>query len=186
MNHLHLLQQANLQRRAREHALATSGMTHAPVVAQVRATKLTGREILAHLTPLRHCIEQARKGKLTESQWVVMCTAANVGRAIDDLGVVRGFGPQLDDANAALQAMNDRATQRETQPWQPPTLRATELAAIREMATLYAFQLKQLSYGEYQQAFHKAIARVRSSGGRVDEGDTYHHAGLSRDEATPN
>ena len=178
MNHLASLNQANAQRAARAYAVAKAGMAHAPIIAQVRASRLTGKELLHILTPMRHCVEQARKGCLTEQQWVVLSTAQNVSRAIEDQGVVRGFSLQLDASHDALQAIENRSTLRETRPWHSPTLRSEELAAVRELASLHAFQLKQLSYGEYQNAFALAVARVRSSGGQVDVGDTHAHAGL--------
>lgn len=173
MNHLHQLATANRQRKARENALSATRMTHAPNVAVLRASKLTTKELMTIITPIRHSVEQARQGKLTEGQWVVLCTAMNLGRAIEDQGVVRGLGDALDAIKTSLQAIGDRATDTGAQPWSPPTLHAAELAHLRELTDLHVFQLKQLSYGEYREAFRIAVARVASSGGQVDKGDTF-------------
>ena len=184
MNQLHQLAAANRMRQARAHALKASSMTHAPNVAVLRASKLTGKELLTILTPIRHSVEQARKGKLTEGQWVAPCTAMNLGRAIEDQGVVRGLSDALDAIKASLQAIGDRATDTGNQPWSPPTLHADELAHLRELATLHAFQLKHLSYGEYREAFRIAVARVASSGGQVDKGDPFTFAEIPADAMT--
>lgn len=174
MSHHHLAQM-KAQQAARLYAMKAGGFTHAIADAQSRAAKLTHKELRGMLDPLHHAITQARRGLLVEQQWLQLCTALNVGQAIEAGGVVRGLTAQLDAAHDALQAISLRATGTvqpyQAAPWKCPTLYATELAALDTLATVHTFQLKQLSYGEYQTAWKLATARVRSDGGQVIAGE---------------
>ena len=171
MTTLHHLQHMRLQQAARAFAMREGGFNNAIADAQSRASKLLHRELKAITEPMRHAVNQARKGLLVERQWLVLCSALNVGQAIEAGGVVRGLIPQLDAAHDALQAINDRATANETRPWKQPTLYAAEIDAINTLVTVHIYQLKQVSYGEYQEAWRLATARVKSAGGRVVAGE---------------
>jgi len=152
---------------------------HDPMrLAMAHAGLITPAELERHLRPLRHSAEQARLGRLTEGQWLVLCTALNDGRAIESQGVVRGFAAELDVIHDALTDIGERATQRETRPWVPCACRASELAAVRDLVRIYSFQIKHLSFGEYQAAHRVALARVRSSGGEVSQGGRNEMAGI--------
>jgi hypothetical protein len=152
---------------------------HDPVkLAMAHAGLITPEELERHLRPLRHSAEQARLGLLTEGQWLVLCTALNDGRAIESQGVVRGFAAELDVIHDALTDIGYRATQRETRPWAPCACRASELAAVRDLVRIYSFQVKNLSFGEYQEAHRIAVARVRSSGGEVTDAPRAEMAGV--------
>lgn len=182
MTHHHLAQM-KLQQAARQYAMKQGGFVNAVADAQSRASKLTHKELHNLLDPVRHAITQAKRGLLVERQWLQLCTALNIGQAIEAGGVVRGLTPQLDAAHDALQAISHRATAHDTRPWQQPTLYATELAALDELLTVHTFQMRQISYGEYQNAWRLATARVRSAGGEVIAGEpivvyTPAHAGL--------
>jgi hypothetical protein len=152
---------------------------HNPVrLAMAHAGLILPEELERHLHPLRHSAEQARLGKLTEGQWLVLCTALNDGKAIESQGVVRGFSADLDVIHDALTDIGERATQRETRPWVPCACRASELAAVRDLVRIYSFQIKNLSFGEYQEAHRVALARVRSSGGEVTNASRAEMAGI--------
>ena len=178
MTHAHAhnhLAHMKLQQAARQYAMKAGGFTNAMADAQSRAAKLTHKELRNLLDPIRHAVTQAKRGLLVERQWLQLCSALNIGQAIEAGGVVRGLTPQLDAAHDALEAISLRATGTvqpyQTAPWKCPTLYATELAALDELLTVHSFQLKQISYGEYQAAWKLATSRVRSAGGEVVAGE---------------
>jgi hypothetical protein len=165
MAHLDHLQQMKTQQAARQFAMKVGQFTESMVMAKVHATRLTGAEVMKLISPINDAVEKARKGKMSEACWFRLCTALNVGQAIEAGGVVRGLSAQLDAAHDVLLAVAHRA---ETGgEWKHPTLWANELETLRELARNYKFQLKQLSYGEYIKATQLATSRVRSAGGQV-------------------
>lgn len=152
---------------------------HDPMrTAMAHAGLITPAELERHLHPLRHSAEQARLGLLTEGQWLVLCTALNDGRAIEHLGVVRGFAADLQVIHDELTMIGNRATQHDTRPWKPGACHASELAAVSDLVRIYSFQIKNLSFGEYQAAHTLALARVRSMGGEVSNAPRAEMAGV--------
>lgn len=174
MTPLHHLAHMHAQQAARRFAMQQGGFVNAVAEAQSRASKLTHKELRHMLDPTRHAVTQAKRGLLIERQWLQLCTAVNVGQAIEAGGVVRGLTQQLDAAHDALQAISLRATGAvlpyKAAPWIRPTLYAAEMAALDDLVTVHTYQLKQISYGEYQAAWRLATARVRSAGGEVVDG----------------
>ena len=130
MTHLHHLAHMHAQQAARRFAMQQGGFVNAVAEAQSRASKLTHKELRQMLDPARHAVTQAKRGLLIERQWLQLCTAVNVGQAIEAGGVVRGLTPQLDAAHDALQAISLRATGAvlpyKAAPWIRPTLYAAE------------------------------------------------------------
>lgn len=115
--------------------------------------------------PSRRAVEAFRVGKGTFKDWLRLCTLVNVGMAIEDGGVVKGL---RSDLKAALDALEEIGTRQDsTKGWKSGALRATELEAIRMLVVAHEFQLRQVSYGEPQEAYRLATARVKCDGGEV-------------------
>lgn len=128
------------------------------------ATLLTGPEIATIVDPLTQALEAFRTGQPIYMDWVRLCTAVNVGTAIDDQGVVRGLRAEFDAAFEVLDAIGARmGTLPET--WKPGPLWAAELQVMRDLVRLHKFQLQNLSCREFHRARKQAEGRVRSSGG---------------------
>lgn len=141
-------------------------LPESPVNVAIRnATKLTTPEIEHYIVPSRRAVEAFRLGKGNFKDWLRLCTLVNVGMAIEDGGVVKGF---RSDLKAALNALEEISTRQDSpKGWKPGALRASELEAIRMLVVAHDFQLRQISYGEHQEAYRLATARVKSDGGEV-------------------
>ncbi|KRB33383.1 hypothetical protein [Acidovorax sp. Root70] len=137
-----------------------------PVNVAIRnATKLTTPEIEHYIVPSRRAVEAFRVGKGNFKDWLRLCTLVNVGMAIEDGGVVKGL---RSDLKAALDALEEIGTRQDSpQGWKSGALRATELESIRMLVIAHEFQLRQVSYGEHQEAYRLATARVKCDGGEV-------------------
>jgi len=133
------------------------------LVAANGASLLTPAE-LRHITgPMTDAVRAFRRSAGTYTDWLRLCTARNVGQAIEDGGVVRGLQEILDEAHTVLLHISWRM---ETPAgWRPGALHAPEIRAIANLAEKHTFQLRQLSYSEYQTAYRLATSRVLSDGG---------------------
>lgn len=141
-------------------------LPESPVNVAIRnTTKLTPPEIEHYIVPSRRAVEAFRVGKGTFKDWLRLCTLVNVGMAIEDGGVVKGLRDELKVALDALEEIGAR--QDSPTGWKPGALRASELEAIRMLVVAHDFQLRQISYGEHQEAYRLATARVKSDGGEV-------------------
>jgi hypothetical protein len=108
------------------------------------------------------------QGRGIRSDWVTLCSATNVAKAIESYGVVRGIAGHLDDIEAILLTLAERAGENKHPPtWRAPALRFDEIDAIRLLVDLHRYQLQNVSHGEYHKACTLAVARVRSGGGEV-------------------
>lgn len=115
-------------------------------VAVYRACKISPAARSLVLQPAIQAIEALRKGQLTHGQWAALKAAADVGLAIERLGVVKGLRDQFDGAMQSLEAVYRRAIR--TDGWVPGAVYAHELTAITEAVHLHKFQLDQLGRGE--------------------------------------
>lgn len=131
------------------------------------ATLLTEAEVRSRTTPAHQAVEAFRIGRGMYRHLLVLCTCMHLGRAIETGGVVRGLMPLFEQANTVLQAISDRMEHPTTRVWTPGALYAHELQTLRDLVHDHAFQLRQVSFGEYTKAYHLAAARVQSSGGVV-------------------
>lgn len=138
-------------------------------VARAGAGRLTAAEVTHIMSGCRAAAGAMAMGRGTRNDWVSLCSALNIARAIDDIGaVLRGLRGHLDDIEATLRALATRAGEDDHPPtWNAPALRFDEMDAVRLLAELFQTQLDQLSYAEYQDAYALAVARVRSGGGEV-------------------
>lgn len=154
------------QRRAAHAKQALRHLVPTIDIATSNTTLLTPAEIATVIEPAQAAIEAFRTATSTRHQWLLLCTCLHVGRAIESGGVVKGLTDSLDEAHAALQTINDRM-ERAGNCWAPSALRAQELTAIRLLVRVHAYQLSQVSYGEYTRAHQLATARVASNGGEL-------------------
>lgn len=137
-----------------------------PVDVAIRnATKLTQKEIDHYIVPSTRAVDAFRTGRGTFKDWLRLCTLVNVGQAIEDGGVVKGFRADLDTARAMLEEIGTR--QDSPSGWKPGALRAAELEAIRMLVVAHKFQLSNVSYAEHQEAYRLATARVKCDGGEA-------------------
>lgn len=133
-------------------------------------TRLSANELQRTIGAMQQAAEAFRKARSTYGDWLQLCTALNVGQAIERGGVIRGFSPMLNRAYETLQSIGTRFDTSPTgdgTTWSPTALRHHELAAIDDLLYAYAFQVKEVTFGEYQRAYALAVARVRTDGGAV-------------------
>ena len=164
---LYALQSANAQRQQAKKQLVMCGHIQTFVTVRKRVLKFPEAELQDHLNRYRAAFEQAKKGELTEPNWIKLCTVLNLARAIEKLGVITGFDEHHKEVEAVLQAISDRAENYGTRQWQPPTIDEAESRTLSNMILNYTFQLRQISVGEYKTAFLRATNYVRSNGGTV-------------------
>ncbi|QHI99335.1 hypothetical protein GT347_15935 [Xylophilus rhododendri] len=139
--------------------------TNPMLLAMTRATLLTKPEIDATLEPVRAGFKALREGVANEGQWTHVVSVMNIADTIELQGVVRGARAHIQAAQLALAEIRMRAMA--SGHWKPTALYYQELDNIDAGVDLFAFQLSQLSHGEYWRALDRAIAEVRSSGGTV-------------------
>ncbi len=135
-------------------------------IATCNATRLTQQEIAKNIDPLKASVKAMTMGKGSFGDWVRMSTAYNVSMAIEQLRIVRGYKGVLQELKTVLDAIGVRAG-GECAGWKSPTLYAEEIKVLRMQASDYKFQISQLSYGEYTQAYDLAVKKVRGGQGEV-------------------
>jgi hypothetical protein len=134
-------------------------------LAKTYAGRLTAAEVGQVMAAVQDGFRALREGVATEAQWGVVTSALNIADAIELQGVVRGARGHIQAAQQALAGILRRAMATGT--WHPTALYYQELDDVRTGIDIYDYQLRQLSYGEYQRALAHAIAEVRSTGGIV-------------------
>lgn len=144
-------------RRVRWHPMADTMGIVKGIVAKPSSED---REHLLQM--LSEPIKALREGVATELQWSIAAGAVALSQAIEAQGVVRGLTEHLASADAALQAIYNRAMATAT--WKPTALYYQELDALQTFAELYSFQISQLSRGEISQASHLAQRQAAKQG----------------------
>lgn len=136
--------------------------------AMTYASRPTPAELETVAKSFREAAQALADGHGTRKHWAALCSAVNVGVAIEDGGVVRGLRTHLDEAHTVLTTVAQRAGEFRNPPgWTAPKLSNTEADACHLLAKLHTYQLAQLGHGEYQAAVRLAVGRVRSGGGVV-------------------
>lgn len=144
-----------------------------PVAFALRqATGLTAAELAGLIDPLREALAAFEQGHGTQLLWSRLCTAHHVGAAVERRGKIRGTPgvvQGLEQVYAAAYAVLDQISRlaEASQPWHCPALTQEALQALGDLVRVYAFALSQLSYGEYEDAFRRAVIAVVQAGGRV-------------------
>lgn len=134
-------------------------------IALSGATKPAKRDVDEILCVLNAAFKALREGVATETQWAILDACLQVSRAVERQGVVRGLGGHFDSAAEALQAIYNRASMSDR--WHPTALHYYELDAMQTFVDLHAYQMRQLSRAEFQNAVELAVAQIRSSGQKV-------------------
>ncbi len=141
-------------------------------VARNQATTLTDAELAQISGPIRAAFDALRRGAATQDHWCVLAGALHMAQNIERQGVVRGLSHHLQAADAALVAVEQRATR--TDHWRAPTLYAAEIEAIDTLVDVHLYQVQQLSYGEFRAAYQQTVGQVRTRGGQVVMGVAGH------------
>jgi hypothetical protein len=137
--------------------------TNPIALALHKAAGFTSLEFLRIEEQLRGHFDALRSGGGTRYHFAGVCTACELGLAIESRGIVRGLRDQFQAAERLLLELKGKA--EIGGGWINPILTGPQLSQLNEMVDLHLFQLKQLSYGEYQAAWRLMVGRVTSSGG---------------------
>jgi hypothetical protein len=155
-----------------------------PITVALNASTLfTQAERDSVMAPRRDAMAALRRGQATELQWLHLATCAQVALCIEDLGVVKGLRQQFTEADRALCQIDQRA--RTPSGWRPPTCYGHELVTLDTLITLHAFQIEQLSAGEYRRAIALAKARQLTHGGKIVRAVDDRHLPRPGDASTP-
>lgn len=133
-------------------------------IALGRAAKPAQADRNEVLGVLRQAHIALREGVATELQWSIVAGGVDVAKAIERQGIVRGLSEHLAAAEAALQAIYDRAMHVSGR-WFPTPLNYTELDALRDFVDLHSFQINQLGRAEFLAAIDTATGQIRANGG---------------------
>lgn len=140
-----------------------TALTNPIALALHKATGFTSLELSRIEAQLRDHFGALRSGGGTRYHFAGVCTACELGLAIESRGIVRGLRDQLQAAERLLLELKSKA--EIGGGWINPILTGPQLSQLDELIDLHLFQLKQLSYGEYQAAWRLMVGRVTSSGG---------------------
>lgn len=154
-------------RQAKAHETRNKGCIIDPMaIAICNSTLLTQKEIGDKIEPMRLGVKAMTMGKGSFANWVCLCSGLHVSMAIERFGVVTGYKEVLAELKDVLDAIGQRGGD-DAASWKPPTLYAHEIKVLRLQCTDHKFQLSQLSYGEFIQAYDYAVNKCRSEGGEV-------------------
>lgn len=136
------------------------------VLARNMATALTAVELAQISVPVRAAFDRLRRGRAGAGDWCVLAGSLMLARNVERQGVVRGLAEHLARADAALAAIEARASAGGA--WRAPTLYADEIDAIDVFVDVHLFQLGQLSYGEFRAAYKTTDGQARTRGVTVE------------------
>jgi len=153
----------NGKRKPRQPRWLPTGNT--ALIAINRACKLTRHEIDHIIGHTKLGMTALREGRATDFHWTLVAGMINAALHIQLQGVVKIPGDYLANAEAAANAVRERAEASGT--WKSPTLYAREIEALQVCIELHEFQLSQLSQGEALAAIGHAEANVKRLGGQV-------------------
>lgn len=154
-------------RYARKRAMGhTVNRSDGITITRMNNTRLKPAEIARIMVPCKTALQALREGRVTYSQWVVLCTAAHVATAIEDGGIIRGQREIITDAEHALDAIGQRCGNT-AEAWKARACTGPELTALADLVAAHSRQVHELTYGEYTEAADKAVARVATRGGQV-------------------
>lgn len=135
----------------------------------LRASRLTDSEIEQIINPLRFAIDKMRRCCATHDDYVLASSAVRAAQAIERSRIVRGLSDEIAAADRALWCIAKRAELGEPAgEWRQKALYADELEALRMLAKLHEYQLRQLSAGEVHRIIKTLIAQVQTAGGAVE------------------
>lgn len=123
-------------------------------LAANRAATIGSQEREEILQPIRAAFKAMREGVGSEANWLTLAGTAQMATRIEQQGVMRGLQGHLAAADAALQAIRQRAS--EGGEWRAPALHLGEIDALDTFVWLHAEQLQRLSRGELLAALARA------------------------------
>lgn len=141
-------------------------------VAKYKAGRLTPLELAKMRASLQPDFDALCAGRATRKQFAGVSTAVELALAIERKGVVKGLRDILTQAEQLLLDIKQRCDK--PLGWIPPTLTPLQIEVVQELLWLHMEQLKQLSYGEYQEAWKNMMGHVTSQGGEVINGTPIH------------
>jgi hypothetical protein len=124
-------------------------------LAIARAALIPPAQRTLLLRPLQHALDGLRTGTGGWAAWCGMADAMNVAEQLALRGIASDRMPEIQAAQAALQAVHTRQATRNT--W---TLRADELRALDEGAFFHRVQIKHCTQGEMADAIQAVQRRV--------------------------
>lgn len=122
--------------------------TNTMAIAVGYARRLTSDEVKTLVAPLHELLLRLETEPACEGCLLGLETSLEVSRRIERLGVVRGLSHLLELISASVTRAGERG---KLQPPQP--MDAADLEQLRELCELQAFQLAQLSVGEFRKIF---------------------------------
>lgn len=131
----------------------------------LRVSLFTPTELANVMEPTKLCLKALREGVATEDQWIELGAAVEIALSIEDKGIVRGLRGHIEQAQATLLVVYDRAMQ--TGKWKATALHFDELDHVSELIRLLEYQLEKTDSNEVMAAFRMACGRVLSTGSRM-------------------
>lgn len=137
--------------------------------AQRHATALTATELSELRLPIDISLEALRLTEYDEQHVCMLQGVFLISQEIEASGIVRGLAEPIAHALHACAAVRTRAGANAQTPgdWNPVALVAGELNALRDMADLHMFQIKQLSAAELHRLTKRVASRIESQGGEL-------------------
>lgn len=130
----------------------------AAVIAQVSEIPVDQRRILNRA--FTQALDEFIRGINCQTAWPSLADACNVGEALCNLGICSDPDSRARIAGGHRVLSDVMARFNETRSW---TLRASEIAAMREALWLHAVQLGFCTVGEYGKAVQAVINITRAA-----------------------
>lgn len=126
-------------------------------LAIANARPLAAADIALHDSIMQTALDEFSRGLHCAAHWLSFADCANLAETLADMRVVGGAEVMalVHEAQATLAAVAER--QKRSGSW---TLRAPELASLRDLVWIHGKQLQTCSYGEFCRATHTTAQRV--------------------------
>lgn len=132
-------------------------------MVKLRASRLTADELQQIAGPTYIAQKALREGVASDDDVTLLDSAMYIGIAIEDTRVVKGLRVHLQDAQAALHDIRQRAMS--TGNWVPTPLYFHELDRVSNAVDLHLWQLEHLSAAELQKIIQRLDRKVTAGGG---------------------
>jgi len=129
-------------------------------IATARVAKLSQDTVAGLQASLDRSVQALSQPDESARAWLDLRLACIVSRRVERMGVVRGLSAVIEDGYEALESMRVRNMSSGVWSYSQPLPR--ELEAIKEMTRMHAFQLGQLSAGEFERVFLAARSDLAS------------------------
>ena len=122
---------------------------------------MTPKEVQASMAPFNEAFNALRQGAADFDHWGFIVGALEIATSIEKQGVVRGLKEHLAAIERTAKGIEARALA--SGQWEPPILYGPEIESLQLLLELLQFQKQHLSYGEFQTALARALARARTN-----------------------